>query len=154
MAKIHPNGIGSLRKSLVYRAGSRFPAFDAGWHGRCNTPRERNKRLAYQPKPIEEIMKIQKLIIAVAVFAGTASAYAQQTEFVPADAGVKLTLTRAQVRQEMLNAYGHHAMVQQQHTGQDPVYAKGQRSRAEVRNEAAEAARQVRPGDVTSPYFG
>jgi hypothetical protein len=45
-------------------------------------------------------------------------------------------------------------MVQQQHIGQDPVYAKGQRSRAEVLAEAAEAARQHHAGDVTSPYFG
>ena len=99
-------------------------------------------------------MKAQKLIVAVAVFAAAASAYAQQTEFVAPDAGVQSTLTRAEVRQEMLNAYSHHAMVQQQHTGQDPVYAKGQRSREEVRAEAAESARQFRAGDVMSPYFG
>ncbi|SMP49482.1 hypothetical protein [Noviherbaspirillum suwonense] len=99
-------------------------------------------------------MKIQQLIVTVAVFAATASAHAQQTEFVAPDAGVKLTMTRAEVRQEMLSAYRKHALVQQQHTGQDPVYAKGQRSRAEVRAEAAESARQYRAGDVTSPYFG
>jgi hypothetical protein len=99
-------------------------------------------------------MNIQKLIVAVAVLAATASAYAQQTEFVAPDAGVKSTLTRAEVRQEMVSAYRNHAMVQQQHTGQDPVYAKGQRSREEVRAEAAEAARQSRAGDVMSPYFG
>ena len=99
-------------------------------------------------------MKIQKLIVAVAVFAATASAFAQQTEFVAPDAGVKSTLTRAEVRQDMLKAYGAHAMVQQQHTGQDPVYAKGQRSREEVRAEAAEAARQFQAGDVMNPYFG
>jgi hypothetical protein len=99
-------------------------------------------------------MKIQKLIVAVSVFAATASVYAQQTEFVAPDAGMKSTLTRAEVRQEMLGAYRDHAMVQQQHTGQDPVYAKGQRSREEVRAEAAEAARHSRAGDVKSPYFG
>ena len=99
-------------------------------------------------------MKIQKLIVAVAVFAATASAFAQQTEFVAPDAGVKSTLTRAEVRQEMLKAYGDHSMVQQQHTGQDPVYAKGERSRAEVRAEAAKAARQFQAGDVMNPYFG
>ena len=54
----------------------------------------------------------------------------------------------------MLQAYRKHAMVQQQHTGQDPVYAKGQRSREEVRAEAARAARQSQAVDVTSPYFG
>jgi hypothetical protein len=131
-----------------------FSLFGPGWHGRCNRPRERNKRLAYQPKPLEDIMKIQKLIVAVAVFAATASVYAQQTEFVAPDAGMTSTLTRAEVRQEMLSAYRNRAMVQQQHTGQDPVYAKGQRSREEVRAEAAEAARHSRAGDVESPYFG
>ena len=99
-------------------------------------------------------MKIQKLIVAVAVFAATASAYAQQNEFVAPDAGAMSTLTRAEVRQGMLAAYRNHAMVQQQHTGQDPVYAKGQRSREEVRAEAARAARQFQAGDVTNPYFG
>ena len=99
-------------------------------------------------------MKIQKLIVTVAVFASTASAYAQQTEFVAPDAGAKSTLTRAEVRQEMLEAYRNHALVQQQHTGQDPVYAKGQRTREEVRAEATRAARQFQAGDVTSPYFG
>lgn len=99
-------------------------------------------------------MKLQKSIFAVAVFAVTASAFAQQTEFVAPDAGATSTLSRAEVRQEMLSAYRQRAMVQQQHTGQDPVYAKGKRSRAEVRAEAAEAARQFHAGDVTSPYFG
>jgi hypothetical protein len=99
-------------------------------------------------------MKTQKLIVAVAVFAATASAFAQQTEFVAPDAGVKSTLTRAEVRQEMLTAYGAHSMVQQQHTGQDPVYAKGERTRSEVRAEAAKAARQFQAGDVMNPYFG
>jgi Ni/Co efflux regulator RcnB len=95
----------------------------------------------------------EKLIAAVAVFAA-GSAFAQQTEFVAPDADAKSALTRAEVRQEMLSAYRNHTMVQQQHIGQDPVYAKGQRSRAEVRAEAAEAARQYHAGDVTSPYFG
>ena len=99
-------------------------------------------------------MVVKKLIAAVAVFAAAGSAFAQQTEFVAPDASAKSTLTRAEVRQEMLSAYRNHTMVQQQHTGQDPVYAKGQRSRAEVRAEAARAARQFHAGDVTSPYFG
>jgi hypothetical protein len=110
--------------------------------------------LTYQPKPVEEIMRIHKLFVAVAVFAATASALAQQTEFVAPDAGAKPTLTRAEVRQEMVEAYRKHALVQQQHTGQDPVYAKGERSREEVRAEAARAARQSQAVDVKSPYFG
>lgn len=99
-------------------------------------------------------MNILKSIVAVAVFAAATTVSAQQTEFVAPDAGVTSTLARSEVRQEMLDAYRRHALVQQQHTGQDPVYAKGRRSRAEVRAEAAEAARQFHAGDVTSPYFG
>ena len=99
-------------------------------------------------------MNIQKTILAVAVFAATSTAFAQQSEFLAPDAGAISTLTRAEVRQEMLEAYRQHSLVQQQHTGQDPVYAKGQRSRAEVRAEAAKAARQFHAGDVMSPYFG
>ena len=99
-------------------------------------------------------MNVKKLITAVAVFAAAGSAFAQQTEFVAPDANAKLTLTRAEVRQEMVQAYSQGKLVQQQYTGQDPVYAKGQRSRAEVRAEAAEAARQHHAGDGTSPYFG
>ena len=99
-------------------------------------------------------MKIQKLIVAIAVFATTASAFAQQTETPEPSAGFKSTMTRAEVRQEMLGAYRNRSMVQQTYTGKDPVYAKGQRTRAEVRAEAAEAARQFHAGDVMSPYFG
>jgi hypothetical protein len=99
-------------------------------------------------------MTIKKLIAAVAVFAAASSAFAQQTEFVEPGAGFKSTLTRAEVRQQMGEAYSKGQMVQQQHTGQDPVYAKGERSRAEVRAEAAEAARQHHAADVNSPYFG
>jgi precorrin-4 methylase len=99
-------------------------------------------------------MSFKKLITAVAVFAAAGSAFAQQTEFVAPDAGAKLTLTRAEVRQQMAEAYSQGKLVQQQHTGQDPVYAKGERSRAEVRAEAEEAARQHHAGDVSSPYFG
>lgn len=99
-------------------------------------------------------MNFKKLITAVAVFAAAGSAFAQQTEFSESDAGFKSTLTRAEVRQQMVQAHSQGKLVMQQHTGQDPVYAKGQRSRAEVRAEAAEEARQHHAGDVSSPYFG
>jgi hypothetical protein len=99
-------------------------------------------------------MNFKKLITAIAVFATSASTFAQPTAYVVPDAGFKSTLTRAEVRQEMAQAYSQGKLVQQQHTGQDPVYAKSQRSRADVRAEAVEAARQFHAGDVTSPYFG
>ena len=96
------------------------------------------------PNLVEEIMNIQRLFTAVAMLAA-ASAFAQQTEFIAPDAGARSTMTRAEVHQQMLGAYHRHAMVQQQHTGQDPVYAKGQRTREEVRAEAAAAAEAVAP---------
>ena len=99
-------------------------------------------------------MDIKKLIAAVAVFAAAGSAFAQQTEFFQPDAGFKSTMTRAEVRQDVTKAASQGKLVMQQHTGQDPVYAKGERSRAEVRAEAAEEAQQHHAGDVSSPYFG
>jgi len=99
-------------------------------------------------------MNVKKLIAAVAVFAAAGSAFAQQTEFVAPDAGFKSTLTRAEVRQDVTQAASQGKLVQQQHTGQDPVYAKGQRSRAEVRAEAIQSAQSRRAADVNNLYFG
>jgi hypothetical protein len=99
-------------------------------------------------------MDVKKLIAAVAVFAAAGYACAQQTEFVAPDIGFRPTLTRAEVRQQMAEAYSQGKLVQQQHTGQDPVYAKGERSRAEVRAEAIQSARSRRAGDVNNLYFG
>ena len=99
-------------------------------------------------------MDVKKLIAAVAVCAAAGSAFAQQTEFFQPDAGFKSILTRAEVRQQMAKAYSQGKLVQQQHTGQDPVYAKGERSRAEVRAEAIQSAQFRRAGDVNNLYFG
>lgn len=99
-------------------------------------------------------MNVKHLITAAAVFAAASSAFAGQSESVAPDAGFTPSMTRAEVRQQMIQAYSQGKLVQQQWTGKDPVYAKGQRTRAEVRAEAAEAARQHHAGDVSSPYFG
>ncbi len=99
-------------------------------------------------------MNLKHLIAAVAVFVAAGSAVAGQSEYVVPDAGFMPTLTRAEVRQQMTQAYSQGKLVQQQHTGQDPVYAKSQRSRAEVRAEAEKEARQRHAGDVNSLYFG
>ena len=95
-----------------------------------------------------------KHFLAAAVIAAAGPAFAGQGEFVQPDAGFTSSLSRAEVRQQMLEAYGNRRMVQQQVTGQDPVYAKGQRSRAEVRAELEDATRRIHAGDVTNPYFG
>lgn len=103
---------------------------------------------------LERIMNIKKLIAAVAVFASAGSAFAQQTEFVASDVGFKPSLTRAEVRQGVTQAASQGQLVQQQHTGQDPVYAKSERSRQEVRAEAIQSAQSRRAGDVNNLYFG
>ena len=99
-------------------------------------------------------MTVKHMFAATALLAAAASSYAAQTEFVAPDAGFRPSTTRAEVRQQMAQAYAKHQMVQQQHTGQDPVYAKGERTRQEVRMEASEAARQHHAGDVNDIYFG
>jgi hypothetical protein len=70
------------------------------------------------------------------------------------DIGFKPTLTRAEVRQGVTQAASQGQLVQQQHTGQDPVYAKSQRSRQEVRAEAIQSVQSRRAGDVNNLYFG
>jgi hypothetical protein len=100
------------------------------------------------------IMTVKRLIAAAALLAAAASSYAGQTEFVAPDAGFSPSMTRAEVRQQITQAYAKHQMVMQQHTGQDPVYAKGERTRQEVRMEAREAAGRRHPGDTRSVYFG
>ncbi len=99
-------------------------------------------------------MKIEKLIVAVAVFAATASAYAQQTEFVAPDAGFKPGVTRAEVRQDMASAAREGVTAQHQHDGQDAVHAAGSQSRQDVRAEAIKSARSHRGGNVNDLYFG
>lgn len=63
-------------------------------------------------------MKTKNLIAAFAVLA-SASAFAQQTEFVAPDAGFHSAKTRAEVRQELVAAYNSGDVVQRQHDGQE-----------------------------------
>lgn len=99
-------------------------------------------------------MTVKQMIAAAALMAAAASSYAGQNEFVAPDAGFMPSLTRAEVRQQMAQAHARRQMVMQQYTGQDPVYARGVRTRQEVRMEAREAARQRHAGDVKDIYFG
>jgi hypothetical protein len=96
-------------------------------------------------------MDVKKLMVAVAVFAAAGSAFAQQTEFVAPDASFKSTLTRGEVRQDLTQPGQAGAAAAH---GPGPVYAKGQRSRAEVRAEAIQSAQSRRAGDVNNLYFG
>jgi len=99
------------------------------------------------------MMNVKKLIAAAAVFAAAGSAFAQQAEFVAPDAGFQSTMTRAQVHQEMVQAYSEGQLVQRQHDSQDMVYPDSSRTREEVRAEA-KAARDYHAGDVNDMYFG
>ena len=99
-------------------------------------------------------MNVKKLFAAVAVFAAAGSAFAQQTEFVAPDAGFKPTLTRAQVRQELAQAYAQGDIAQRQHDGQDTQFAGSNQSREQVKKEAARAAQTRHAGDLNDLYFG
>ncbi|MET0963691.1 MAG: DUF4148 domain-containing protein [Noviherbaspirillum sp.] len=99
-------------------------------------------------------MNIRNIIAAAAVFAAAGSSFAQQTEFVAADTGFKPALTRAEVRQELTQAYAQGAVVQRQHDGQDSQFAAGSQTREQVRAEAARAAQTRHAGNVNDLYFG
>ena len=99
-------------------------------------------------------MNVKNLIAAIAVFAVAGSAFAQQTEFVAPNAGFKSSLTRAEVRQDLVQAASEGAIAQRQHDGQDSVYAAVNRSRQEVRAETIKSVRSHRAGDVNDLYYG
>lgn len=99
-------------------------------------------------------MTVKHMMAAAALLAAAASSHAGQSEFLAPDAGFMPSLTRGEVRQQMAQAHARRQMVMQQYTGQDPVYAKGERTRQEVRMEARGAARQRHAGGVKDIYFG
>jgi hypothetical protein len=99
-------------------------------------------------------MNIKHIIAAAAVFAAAGSALAQQAEFVAPDAGFKSALTRAEVRQQLSQAYAEAAVVQRQHDGQDIQYAGKSQTREQVQKEAAHATQTRHAGDVNDLYFG
>lgn len=102
---------------------------------------------------LEKNMNTVRMISAVIVCAAAGAASAQQTEFVAPDAGFTSTATRAEVRQAEAQAYANGTAVQQQRDGQYRAVAAS-RSREEVREEAASAAKARRTVDVNSFYFG
>ena len=103
---------------------------------------------------LEKTMNMNKILAAVAIVAASGSALAQQTEFVAADANFKSSVTRAEVRQELAQAYAEGNVVQRQHDGQDTHYAASPQTREQVRKEAARAAQTRHAGDVNDLYFG
>jgi hypothetical protein len=103
---------------------------------------------------LEKNMNIKNIIATVALFAAAGSTFAQQAEFVAPEAGFKSSLTRAQVRQDLAQAYAQGNVAQRQHDGQDTQFASGTQSREQVRKEAARAAQTRHAGDVRDLYFG
>ena len=99
-------------------------------------------------------MNIKNIIATVALFAAAGSSFAQQTEFVAPDAGFKPALTRAQVRQDLAQAYIQGNVAQRQHDGQDSRYAGSTQSREQVRSDAARAVQTRHAGNVNDLYFG
>ena len=95
-------------------------------------------------------MNAKQLIAAAAILAAAGSAFAQQTEFVAADAGFVSGKTRAEVRAELNQAYADGTLATRD--GQDvPLVADTQRSRDEVRAEARQARQNKTGRDL---YFG
>ena len=95
-------------------------------------------------------MNAKQLIAAAAILAAAGSAFAQQTEFVAADAGFVSTKTRAEVRAELNQAYADGTLATRD--GQDAVIvADPHLTRAQVRAQI-QPPRQDKL--VSSLYFG
>lgn len=75
-------------------------------------------------------MKTKQLIAAVAILAATGSVFAQQTEWVAADANFTPSKSRAEVVADLNQAYANGTLAQRD--GEDTVILAGTRSRADV----------------------
>jgi len=87
-------------------------------------------------------MNTKNILVAAAVFAASATAFAQQTEFVAPDAGFISTKTRAEVVADLNQAYGQGALASQQYDGQPTIQLAGTKSRADVVAELNQAYRE------------
>jgi hypothetical protein len=100
-------------------------------------------------------MNIKALVAAVSMLAAVGSAHAQQSEFTAPDAVFRSTLTRAEVRQELMRAQSRGLTAQRQHDGQDPAYAGMEKTRDEVKRERESAfGSRRRESLIDSLYFG
>jgi hypothetical protein len=109
-------------------------------------------RVTYQS--LENKMNVKKMIVTVAVFAATGSAFAGQSEFVAPDAAFTSNLTRAEVRQDLAQPASQATLTQHRHDGQDTTFTASGRSRQEVRAEVLRSVQSGRAGDVNGLYFG
>lgn len=95
-------------------------------------------------------MNTKQLIAAAAILAATGTAFAQQTEFVAADANFTPAKTRAEVVAELNQAYADGTLIPRD--GADTVMvASSHRTRDEVRAEARQANQDK---FIANLYFG
>lgn len=95
-------------------------------------------------------MKTKQLIAAVAILAATGSVFAQQTEWIAADANFTPGKTRAEVIAELNQAYADGTLATRD--GADSVIVAGtNRSRDEVRAEAKQVNQDKFNANL---YFG
>lgn len=99
-------------------------------------------------------MDFKKLIAATAIFFVSGGTYAQQTEFLAADAGFKPAMTRAEARTGAKDADAVGTARQGRYDGQDPMYSAGNQIRGDVRAETIRFAKTHHAGDTRDLYFG
>lgn len=97
-------------------------------------------------------MNVRSLAVACVLVSGTA--FAQQTEFIAPDAGFHSSLTRAEVRSQLVEAEKINDTAWQMVDGQNLVHQAGSLSRQQVRADSLAALKMHHPGDVNDIYFG
>jgi hypothetical protein len=105
-------------------------------------------------------VKTSKNLIAALAMLAAAPAFAQQSEFIAADADFTPSQTRAAVVNELNQAYAAGTLVSQQHDGANANQVASSRSRSEVVAELNQAYRdgalatQQRDGAQTIQFAG
>jgi hypothetical protein len=99
-------------------------------------------------------MNIKSLTAVAALVLSGGAAFAQQTEFVAPDANFHASLTRAEVRNQLIDAEKIGGTAWQMHDGHDTPLQAGTVSREQVRAESMAALPMHHAGDVNDPYFG
>jgi hypothetical protein len=105
-------------------------------------------------------MNIKSVAAAAGIVLSSGSAFAQQIEFVAPDASFHSSMTRAEVRNQLIEAETIGKTAWQMYDGQDSPSGAGILSRAEVRSQLIDAenvgktAWQMHDGQDTAPRAG
>ena len=99
-------------------------------------------------------MNVKSFSAAAVIVLFSGSAFAQQTEFVAPDASFHSSLTRAEVRNQLVEAEKLGDTAWQMVDGENVVRQTGTLSRQQVRAETLAALTMHRAGDVNDIYFG